>query len=97
MYSDCTQPASTYSKLTIKALEQGVKYVLNLTKKTPERRQWHCSGVFIVNFEHTPHLVLVFLLLTLNMNCRLGRETSNLQVYGLQKGGVFSEDSLPYL
>ena len=27
---------------------------------------WRRSGVFIVNFEHTSHLVLVFLLLTLN-------------------------------
>ena len=25
------------------------------------------SGIFIVNFEHIAHLVLVFLLLTLNM------------------------------
>ena len=39
-----------------------------LTIKTPERRQWCCSGVFIVNFEHISHVVLVFLLLTLNMN-----------------------------
>ena len=38
-----------------------------LTIKTPERRQWRLSGVFIVNFEHIPYLVLVFLLLTLNM------------------------------
>ena len=37
-----------------------------LTIKAPERRHWRCSGVFIVNFEHTSHLVLVFLLLTLN-------------------------------
>ena len=37
------------------------------TKKTPERRHWRFSGVFIVNFEHISHLVLVFLLLTLNM------------------------------
>ena len=36
-----------------------------LTKKTPERRHWHRSGVFIVKFEHISHLVLVFLLLTL--------------------------------
>ena len=35
--------------------------------KTPERCHWHCSGVIIVNFEHISHLVLVFLLLTLNM------------------------------
>ena len=37
-----------------------------LTIKTPERRQWRRSGVFIVNFEHISHLVLVFLLLTLS-------------------------------
>ena len=36
-----------------------------LTIKTPERRQWRHSGVFIVNFEHISHLILVFLLLTL--------------------------------
>ena len=34
--------------------------------KTPERRQWRRSGVFIVNFEYILHLVLVFLMLTLN-------------------------------
>ena len=27
-----------------------------LTIKTPERRLWHRSGVFTVNFEHTSHL-----------------------------------------
>ena len=37
-----------------------------LTMKTPERRQWRCSGVFIVNFEHISLLVLVFLMLTLS-------------------------------
>ena len=37
-----------------------------LTIKTPERPQWRRSGVFIVNFEHISHLVLLFLLLTLN-------------------------------
>ena len=42
-----------------------------LTVKTPERRQWYCSGVFIVNFEHISHLNLVFLMLTLS-KCRLG-------------------------
>ena len=34
-----------------------------LTIKIPGRR----SGIFIVKFEHISHLVLVFLLLTLNM------------------------------
>ena len=37
-----------------------------LTIKSPLQRQWHRSGIFIVNFEHISHLVLVFLLLTLN-------------------------------
>ena len=37
-----------------------------LTIKTPVRGQWRRSGVFIVNFEHISHLVLVFLLLTLS-------------------------------
>ena len=35
--------------------------------QTPEQRQQRCSGVFIVNFEHFSHLILVLLLLTLNM------------------------------
>ena len=37
-----------------------------LTIKTPERRQWSRSGVFIVNFEHNSYLALVFLSLTLS-------------------------------
>ena len=31
-----------------------------LTIKTPERRYWRRSGVFIVNFEHVSHLLLIF-------------------------------------
>ena len=38
-----------------------------LTIKTPERRHWRHSGVFIVNFEHILHLALMSQLLTLNM------------------------------
>ena len=37
-----------------------------LTIKTPERRHWHRSAIFIVNFERISHLVLVFPLLTLS-------------------------------
>ena len=37
-----------------------------LSTKTLERRQLRRSGVFIFNFEHILHLVLVFPLLTLN-------------------------------
>ena len=36
-----------------------------LTIKTPERRHWRRSSVFIVNFEHISHLALVFLWFTL--------------------------------
>ena len=35
--------------------------------KTQERRQWCRSGVFIVNFEHILHLILVFVFLILDM------------------------------
>ena len=38
-----------------------------LTIKIPKRRQWRRSGIFILNFEHISHFVLVFLLLTLKM------------------------------
>ena len=37
-----------------------------LTIKTPEGSHWRRSGVFVVNFEHISHLVLVYLLLTLS-------------------------------
>ena len=35
------------------------------TMKTPDRRHWRRSDIFIVNSEHIPHLFLVFLLLEL--------------------------------
>ena len=38
-----------------------------LTIKISERRHWRRSDIFIVNFEHISHLVLVFLMLALNM------------------------------
>ena len=41
------------------------KICSKLTIKIPECRQWRRSGVFIANFEHISHLVLVLLLLTL--------------------------------
>ena len=53
MQLETTQPAITYSKLTIEAPEQGA------------------FKVFINNFEHISHLVLVFLLLTLSGKCQL--------------------------
>ena len=40
------------------------KICSKLTVKIPEWRYWRRSDVFIVNFEHISHFVLVFLLLT---------------------------------
>ena len=36
------------------------------TMKTPERRHWCCSSVFVVKSEQVSYIVLVFLLLTFN-------------------------------
>ena len=62
--SQLTQPAFTFSKLTIEALEQ-------INNRNTRTKCEICSkltiNVFIVTFEHISHLVLVFLLLTLNM------------------------------
>ena len=55
----------TCSISRIETLEKGrCEICSKLTIKTPERHQRHCSGVFIVNFEHISHLFLVLLLLT---------------------------------
>ena len=62
-----TQQAITCSKLTIETLEQGCEICSKLTINITERCQWRRSGVFIVNFKHILHLILlVFLLLTLS-------------------------------
>ena len=49
-------------KVNNRHIKKSCEICSNLTKKTPERR----SGVFIVNFEPTSHIFLVFLLLTSN-------------------------------
>ena len=41
--------------------------MFKVNNKDTERRHWLRFGIFIVNFERISHLVLVFLLLTLNM------------------------------
>ena len=61
-------PAGIYLlKINKKNTRTRCEICSKLTIKTPERRYWRLSGVFIVNFEHISHLVLVFLLLTLYM------------------------------
>ena len=47
--------------------------------KTPERRHWHRSDVFIVNFEHISHLVLMFQLLTLSRQMPTGTRLTQKQ------------------
>ena len=49
----------------LKVNNRNTKTRCEICSKTLERRRR--SGVFIVNFKHISHLVLLFLLLTLNM------------------------------
>ena len=56
-----TQLTFTCSKSTISTLEDGVL------------EDVQSSGVLIVNFEHMPHLFLVFLLQTLNKEMLAGK------------------------
>ena len=48
------------------------------TLKTPVRRHWRRSGVFIVNFKQISHLFLVFPLLTSGMYLFAGGGDKNL-------------------
>ena len=73
-----TQPGFTCSKLTKENQNRVCEIWSKLTIKIPERCHWRRSGIFIVNFEHISHLVLVFLLLTLNMLLPAG-ELLNIQ------------------
>ena len=60
-------PAGNYMfKVNNRNTEARCETCSKLTMKTPEQRQWRRFGVFIVNFEHISHFVIVFLLLTLN-------------------------------
>ena len=60
----CDVPANIY---LLKVTRTRPEICSKLTLRTPERRQWHRICIFIVYLEHISHLVLVFLLLTLNM------------------------------
>ena len=64
----CHYPAGIYLlKVNNRNSRTRCEICSKLTIKTPKQRQWCRSGVFVVNFEHISHLVLVFLLLALNM------------------------------
>ena len=68
MPSDSILPISIYLlKVNNRNTRTRCEICSKLTIKTPKRRHWHRSGVFIVNSEHISPLVTAFLLLTLNM------------------------------
>ena len=59
-------PAGIYNRnVNNRNTKTGCEICSKLITKTPERRQWLRSDVFIINFEHISPLVLLFLLLTL--------------------------------
>ena len=62
-----SQPNSVPSQPTFTCSKLKGEIYSKLTIGTPERYQWRRSDVFIVNFKHISHLVLVFLLLTLSI------------------------------
>ena len=60
VYLSKNNPASNYMfKVNNRNTRTKREIYSKLIIKTPERWQWRCSGVFIVNFEHISHLVLV--------------------------------------
>ena len=61
-----TQPTFTRPKVN-RNTKTRCEIYSKLTVKTPDRRHWHASGVIIVNFKHISHLLLTFLLFTVNM------------------------------
>ena len=62
--SATSQPTFTCYKFNNRNNRTKHELCSELTIKTPEQCHWRCCGVFIVNFQHISHLVLVFLLLT---------------------------------
>ena len=46
--------------------------MVKVNTEAPEQRQWYCSVIFLLDFEHISHLVLLLLLLILSMSCQLG-------------------------
>ena len=62
-----SNPAGNYMfKADNRNTRTGCEICSKLTLKIPEQCHWRRSDIFIANFEHISHLVLVFLLLTLS-------------------------------
>ena len=65
-----SDPANIYLfKVYNRNTRKRCEICLKLTIKTPEGCHWLNSSVFIVNFENTSHLFLVFLLNTVFLQC----------------------------
>ena len=76
----CHYPAVIYlPKVNDKNTRKSCKICSKSTKKIPDWHRWRRSGVVIVNFEYISHLVLVFLLLPLTRNCRLGKISDSIK------------------
>ena len=74
LVKQCIRPTSIYLlKVENRNTKTRCAICLKLTIKTPEQHHWPRSGVFNINFEHISHLVLVFLLLTLNIQLSTGQ------------------------
>ena len=76
--------------------------MLKVNDKGTRTTPWRRSGVFIVNFEHFSHLVLVFPLLTLNMKLPDGIPIQNsvyqpLHAQGLNKSNYAYTNIEKYL
>ena len=61
------------SKVNNRNTKKKCKICSKLTIRTPERRHWRRSDVFIINFEHILRIFLVFLLLTLDKQMLAGK------------------------
>ena len=57
----CSQVANTCSKLTLKKIR-----LMCMCSSLKINTSSHCSFVFVVDFDHSQHINIVFLLLTLN-------------------------------
>ena len=64
MHGDGVNPAGIY---LLKVNNRNTRTTCEICSKLTIKISLLISGIFIVNFEHVSHLVLVFLLLTLNM------------------------------
>ena len=59
-------------KYMSKVNNKQIRLICWMCSKLKINTAWHCSGVFVADFDHSQHVNIVFLLLTLN-KCLLAR------------------------